>query len=87
MDGERLGGSGPQTFSDEFGLSGFEVFAQHGELVAAQACGRVPRTEHRGEPLGELLQHQVAGGVAVGVVTNLKPLRSRKNRQVGRVLR
>ena len=49
-----------------------QAFAEHGELVAAQARERVAGGEQRREPLGELGQQLVAALVAVAVVDDLE---------------
>src|SRR5690606_6244904 len=45
---------------------------QQAELVAAQAAGHVLRAGHRTQDAGDVLQHAVAGQVAVGVVDPLE---------------
>ena len=41
-----------------------DVFHKDSELVAADPCGRILRTQHSAEPLGDLDQQYVARGVA-----------------------
>ena len=51
-----------------------EAVAHDHELVAAEAAERLARAQQVPEPLGHLLQHEVADGVALGVVDDLEPV-------------
>ncbi|MEZ5262905.1 MAG: hypothetical protein R2755_14305 [Acidimicrobiales bacterium] len=54
------------------GVGGAGVLEQHGELVAAHAGGGVARSQAVGQPVGQLHQQAVAGGVAQAVVDHLE---------------
>ena len=68
VDAERLRGGGAEPLCDRDGVVRLDVLAQHRELVAAEPGGGVAGAQQGGEPVRELDQHGVTGGMAEPVV-------------------
>ena len=67
-------GDGAEPLGDRAGVLGLDVVAQHRELVAAEAGRRVAGAQDGRDPVGELDQDRVAGGVTEPVVHRLEPV-------------
>ena len=67
----------PRSRSRKLSTSEPSAFGEdHGELVAADACGRVTAAYRATQRVAEQPQHVVADGVARAVVDGLEPFRS-----------